>query len=470
LNSSIHDERRPRWMDLLFDLVLVGFQTHIWELFNKMLSDTTHYISIGFLLSGYGIIAILWQTSQKYRNRYHSSGTQDTLVLCIMIMLAIFAIRNLHHCTESVVCSDDSMKLFLECRDTSLGVAMLYLFYGFLNLWVRSANKKFRLHNMYEAICFFIGAVGWFVVLIAPLTAHWFRFHYIVSTILILIFRPLMISISTKLKNDYQPQNISYLRERLGLLVIVNLAIVVEQSFEHDCRVSEFKICDRASDGGTLSFATNHSEDTVHHEVHDDDHEPVGIVLYYLSYSTFFLAFFMKILYFNLYDYSEMEEQISKYKYQSINGIRLTLVYFLAIGLSLISADEKITLCELLLKDVEDFDEITYILAVFIITITLTIHHYLNTKRAKKKWNEHFWAFIGLRASICVICYLLHACDRYIHIIDQDSAHITIFIALFSISLFIEHNVLKLPTRYGANRDKTLRRKLDSLEGKNSVR
>jgi hypothetical protein len=41
---------------------------------------------------------------------------------------------------------------------------------------------------------------------------------------------------------------------------------------------------------------------------------------------------------------------------------------------------------------------------------------------------------------------------------------IPVFMLTFSISLFIEHNILKLPTRYGANRDKKLRKKLLNIE------
>ena len=184
----------------------------------------------------------------------------------------------------------------------------------------------------------------------------------------------------------------------------------------------------------------------------------------FLGFTTLFLAFFMKVLYFNVYDYSEMEEQVSKYTYQPINGIRLTLVYFLSIGFSLLSADEKITLCQLSdMEDIHGKPTLTYTCAIVILTITFTIHHYTNTKRAKKKWHSRkFWTFICLRFFIvfaCIIFDLIFSTDAY-------SYHIFVFMILFLVSLSVEQYILKLPMRYGAKRDKELRSKLNHLAEK----
>ena len=97
LNSSLHEERRPRWMDLFFDLVLVGFQLEICKIFVLATQNIAMFDAVGIILSGFGIVALMWQTVQNYRNRYHSSGNQDTLIFVIMICIAIFTIRDLHH-------------------------------------------------------------------------------------------------------------------------------------------------------------------------------------------------------------------------------------------------------------------------------------------------------------------------------------------------------------------------------------
>ena len=459
LNSSIHDERRPRWMDLLFDLVLVGFQIHIWKLFVQMLPDAEVYDTFGFLISGYGIVALLWQTVQKYRNRYHSSGLQDTFILIFMIILAVIAIRDLHHCTIFVTCSAIDILIDHQCHEISLGISLLYIFYGLLNLWVASFNKKFRLNNIYEAIWFFISSMSWLVVVIIPVSRKIFRMNYVLSTLLLLICRPALVSIVKKLKDDFQPQNVSYLRERLGLLVIVNLAIVIEQSFETECIHSNFHLCDHAMNGSTAIHTPRRLQAVAPEEVDENSLSKV-----FLGFTTLFLAFFMKVLYFNVYDYSEMEEQVSKYTYQPINGIRLTLVYFLSIGFSLLSADEKITLCQLSdMEDIHGKPTLTYTCAIVILTITFTIHHYTNTKRAKKKWHSRkFWTFICLRFFIvfaCIIFDLIFSTDAY-------SYHIFVFMILFLVSLSVEQYILKLPMRYGAKRDKELRSKLNHLAEK----
>ena len=79
-----------------------------------------------------------------------------------------------------------------------------------------------------------------------------------------------------------------------------------------------------------------------------------------LGYSTLALAIFIKFMYFNVYDYSEMEEQVSKYSYQPINGVRLILVYFLAVCCGLLSVDGKLTLCKLGGFNIKSSWQLTY--------------------------------------------------------------------------------------------------------------
>merc|ERR1712196_542266 len=104
-----------------------------------------------------------------------------------------------------------------------------------------------------------------------------------------------------------------------------------------------------------------------------------------LGYSTLALAIFMKVMYFNVYDYSEMEEQVSKYSYQPTNSGRFISVYFIAVCCGLLSVDEKLTLCKLGGSNVK-VDPFTYFAGVVIATLVFSFHHYTNTKRAKKVW------------------------------------------------------------------------------------
>ena len=174
----------------------------------------------------------MWQVVQNYRNRYHSSGNQDTLIIVIMICIAIFTIRDLHHCAEHNLCHK-SQDMDGYCEHTWQGISALYVTYGALNLWVASSNILFRLHNIYEATWFFLTACIWLIVPKISKTA--FRRTYMITTMLLLIVRPTLIGLIKPLRETFQPQNITYLRERLGLLVIVNLGVLVEQSFETEC-------------------------------------------------------------------------------------------------------------------------------------------------------------------------------------------------------------------------------------------
>ena len=69
LNSSLREERRPRWMDLLFDLVLVGFQIQICKIFAVAIQKVDMYRAAGFILSGFGIVALMWQSGSELQEQ-----------------------------------------------------------------------------------------------------------------------------------------------------------------------------------------------------------------------------------------------------------------------------------------------------------------------------------------------------------------------------------------------------------------
>ena len=470
LNSSLHEERRPRWMDLLFDLVLVGFQLHICKIFALAIQHLSAYHAAGFILSSFGIVALLWQTVQNYRNRYHSSGNQDTVIIVIMICIAIFTIRDLHHCAEHNICHTGK-DMDGYCENTWKGISALYILYGALNIWVGTSNTLFRMHNIYEATWFFLCACIW---LIFPgIGKTEFRMTYMTTTMCLLIIRPALVGLIQVLRETFQPQNVAYLRERLGLLVIINIAVLVEQSFETECDLEElFGMCHQSHDHRhNQSHLPSHGERHIHdpwpqsNSIQNDSSKiSRGAFTGYtstLGYSTLALAIFMKFMYFNVYDYSEMEEQVSKYSYQPINGARLILVYFLAVCCGLLSVDGKLTLCRLSDSNVKSSPMLTYVAGVVVATAVFSFHHYTNTRRAKKAWTLfNFWSFLVLRFLIIVVAI---AQESIAPTAEGEVYHIFTFIASFVLSLLVEHYVLHLPLRYGAKRDRELKLILSNL-------
>ena len=462
LNSSLREERRPRWMDLLFDLVLVGFQIQICKIFAVAMQKVDMYRAAGTILSGFGIVALMWQVVQNYRNRYHSSGNQDTLIIVIVICVAIFTVRDLHHCAEHILC-DKSQDMDGYCEHTWQGISALYVIYGALNLWAGSSNTLFRLHNVYEATWFLISACIW---LIFPrISKAAFRSTYIITTMLLLIVRPILIGLIKPLRDTFQPQNVAYLRERLGLLIIVNIAVLVEQSFETECDLeSLLGLCDD-------SYNDYHNQSHSHsRRLHDqwlpsdlmrEEQQNLTKFSNPLGYSTLALAIFIKFMYFNVYDYSEMEEQVSKYSYQEINGVRLILVYFLAVCCGLLSVDGELTLCKLGGFNIKSSWQLTYAVGVVIATAVFSFQHYTNTKRAKNAWTYfNFCSFLVLRFLVTLVAVAQHFVAPTV---DGEVYHIATFIVGFSFSLLVEHYVLHLPLRYGAKRDRELKLILSNL-------
>ena len=145
---------------------------------------------------------------------------------------------------------------------------------------------------------------------------------------------------------SFQPVNIAYFAERVGLCVVVNLAVLVESSIADVCDglapVSQFctahhrRLSDHSNQGGNGTAAASHHTPSWTDNFHTNVPKFQAVIF----------ALFVKVLYFNVYRPSEIEENTSRSRYPMMVDANVILITTLAVGLSIISSETQLSLCE----------------------------------------------------------------------------------------------------------------------------
>eukprot|EP00505_MAST-04D_sp_SCG-Rhode-Island_P004193 Stramenopile-MAST_4_protein_4193 len=377
-NSSNHEHRSVKWMDILFDLALVGFQLHVWKLMTQHFAMNS--IRDGFVIAivGYSFLMAIWKHVTLERNLYHGGGWRDTALIFVYLPK---------------------------------------------NVW----------EGIFVCIC-----------AILPIAAPPF-IHGLCCP--------------RWLRHSFQPVHIGYFLERVGLCVIVNLAIMIESTIADLCDdlAPEKEFC--SSHHRRLSGHSHGTGDVHNHTVADplEGNDASGIQL--LKVQGILMVILVKCLYFNVYRPSQAEENASESRYSFFVDFNVILITLLAIGLSLWSSENHLAICSHDYHlDTGKFPpyntEMLATTGTVCLFIAFTLWHVLHTRNGFRhegkgvSWTpKTFLSVCAIRITSMVLCIVLQRCY-----VGKDG-EVFIFIGSVLLFLLVEEKFLHSPILYGRKLD-----------------
>ena len=466
-NSSNHEHRSVKWMDILFDLALVGFQLHVWKLMTQHFAMNS--ILDGFVIAivGYSFLMAIWKHVTLERNLYHGGGWRDTALIFVYLFGLIVTINGMHTCVQRHTCGDT---LFREghahgqCTlfaGGALACCLLASFTSFLRSQCGPSKRMSRPHAI-EAVLFLFAALPWCAILMEKRPKNvWEGTFVCICAILPIAAPPFIHGLCCPrwLRHSFQPVHIGYFLERVGLCVIVNLAVMIESTIADLCDdlAPEKEFC--SSHHRRLSGHSHGTGDVHNHTVADplEGNDASGMQL--LKVQGILMVILVKCLYFNVYRPSQAEENASESRYSFFVDFNVILITLLAIGLSLWSSENHLAICSHDYHiDTGKFPRYdTQMLATtgtVCLFIAFTLWHVLHTRNGFRhegkgvSWTpKTFLSVCAIRITSMVLCIVL---QRFY--VGKDG-EVFIFIGSVLLFLLVEEKFLHSPILYGRKLD-----------------
>ena len=442
-NTGMYEDRRARWMDIFFDLILAGLSLRCAELSLRSQREPEYDIHKHwlFMIASYGSCIAVWAQVTNHRNRYHLKRTSwlNTVIIAIFIAMLAFEINAMEYCVKSLMCTASTNDILGGCKIVFLANALKFLFCGMISFYIAKTDTLMHKFNFLNGLVMLFVSFSFLVLYFIYDGSERCAQLWAVLSLTPLIAIPLGSRFIPGINEVYQPLNTHYFLERLGLLIISLLAVLMETLFAHSCTNSP-GLCD------------NGNNRTVFRSEERDDHHGRSLAPYIKLGVCLLYALFIKMSIFNIYTASILDEQVSpSTKYDITNDARIFSGLILATGIAILSNEmnRDASVCELdkgrNISDLNEFGEI-------IVSFAMTSFHYVNTWRSKKwTWWKTiiFWSErILLQAIGRVLAHMTKDVPQSINQLDP-----LIYASLMLVSFYIEKHFLNLPTNHGKEQD-----------------
>lgn len=467
INSSHHEHRKVKWMDILFDLALVGFQLHVWKLITQHFAEGKFKDGFVIAIVGYSFLVAIWKHVTLERNLYHGGSWRDTVLILLYLTGLIVAINGMHSCVQMHTCIDMlSDHAHGQCTlfgGGALGCCLLASSTSFLHSMFGPSKKMARPHAI-EALLFLFAALPWFFV-VAQATNIWetyFGAFLCICAILPIAAPPIIYGFCcpTWLRHSFQPVNIGYFVERVGLCFIVNLAVLIESSISDLCDDlhPHTNFCNDHHRRLSTNNEHKHGELQGHnHTLKDPTEGSDAFTMFILRIQGILMATMAKCMFFNVYRPSQTEENISQSRYSFFVDVNVILITILAIGLSLWSSENHLIICKYdyhrengtYAEYSMDILEVTGTVCLY---IAFSLWHVLHTRNGFRRegkgvnWTtRRFLSVCAIRIAFMALSIVLQkATEEY---------DVFVFIACFLLSLLVEEKLFDAPMFYGRKMD-----------------
>ena len=460
LNSSHHEHRKVKWLDILFDLALVGFQLHIWKMMTHLFSEEKFFDGISIAVISYSFLMTIWKHVTLDRNRYHGNGALDTFMMFAYLIGLVTAINGLHSCVVAASCE---MVPHGQCTVLGMGTIVCYLLSGVISFYRAfcANDEPMKRPLILEGCLVLVATIPWFMA-VADVPLFDYTWLVFLTAVAPIVAPPLIyMGCSSRFRQSFQPVNIAYFAERVGLCVVVNLAVLVESSIADVCDglapVSQFctahhrRLSDHSNQGGNGTAAASHHTPSWTDNFHTNVPKFQAVIF----------ALFVKVLYFNVYRPSEIEENTSRSRYPMMVDANVILITTLAVGLSIISSETQLSLCEFDYHKThgvyppyaENNNAVLESLAIggeIIVFVALSGWHLLHTRNGFNH-EESGASWTKKQLLMAAVCRI--ACTGVgvvlVLAIEEIWVDVFIFILTFAAFLWIETRFIKTPHAYG---------------------